>query len=362
MIFALPPRRHLTGELDAMKVTQHLSGASALLDATNAVSNGRALLLYLLTMITTVLLVGLMAMTGSMVMMFFGALLGAVIIFYGINAVGIQLMDAAHGGPSRPLTAAIMSSLTSSHRLILIALMTAAAMIVLTIVVSIVLLICKIPALGTMLYTFAFPLTALAMGIAYMVTSVVIYPLSATAVWDGRSVLGTWKLLLAIARKRLLAVVTQEILLFLLVALIGGIISAILAFGMVSVSLLSFSIIGTGGEDGAGMGMMGAVYGLSSMMSGSGGHLLAGTIGGMLLMVIGFSLPSLIMMQGLCQIYLNTNADLDVEAGWDDMVSRVQAHIPVRQAEEVVRCRHCNEPLEAPDDKFCCHCGKPQQE
>lgn len=356
-----------------MRVSQHLSGAGALLDATQAVSNLRALLLYLLTMVATVLLMGVMMLTGNGFMAGLGLLSGVAVSFYGMNAVGIMLMDTARGGASRPIAAACLASLGRSHRLILMALMTGAGLVALVIGVALVLLICKIPLLGPLLYTFAFPLCTLVMGLALMVIGVVVYPLSAASIWDDHPVMETWKILLAIARQRLVPVVVQEILLFMLFGLVWCIVLMVLGSGMSIVSGLSASILGTSGDLGhSGLGLLGHLSEMGMASEGSSGHFLAGAIGGLLLIAIGMSLPTLIMMQGLCQIFLSSAQDLDTEENWAparQLFERMREAAPVHPAPPAASaedaptpCKHCGQPLEAADDKFCSHCGKPQQD
>ena len=112
----------------SQQIRSGVGGDRSLLDSIDAVRNVRAVVLLLATFVTATLiavLAGSLAQESVMLALPF-AVLAAAVLFYGVNAVGMMMMDEANGYPSRPIRAAIMNAVATSHRLILVLLITAA--------------------------------------------------------------------------------------------------------------------------------------------------------------------------------------------------------------------------------------------
>lgn len=364
-----------------MKMSQQLKNTGSLLDATEALGNWRALALFAASLLGAALVFGVLALTQSTFGLFLGALLSWLVAFYGVNAVGIMLMDASRNGQSRKVAAAVMASLFSSHRLLLVGLVALAGMLLLLLLVAIVLLLCKIPLLGPLLFTFALPLTALLLGFAFFALAYVFYPLAASAVWSGASVRETLVNLLAIARQRLVSVVVKELVLALVVLVSAGIIGGIVFSGLGMVMSMSAGILG--GIGGLGMQSM-AMMAMGGMGEG-GGYVIAGGLGSSLLLAAAMIVPGLIALQGCCQIYLSSIDGLDVSATEQELARRQQQLEQKTQqikqkieeqkqqlatptpapaaasntAMALPHCPHCKALLEDADDRFCGECGKP---
>lgn len=368
-----------------MKMSQQLKNTGSLLDATEALGNWRALALFAASLLGAALVFGVLALTQSTFGLFLRALLSWLVVFYGVNAVGIMLMDASRNGQSRNMAAAVMASLFSSHRLLLVGLVALAGMLLLLLLVAIVLLLCKIPLLGPLLFTFALPLTALLLGFAFFALAYVFYPLAASAVWSGASVRETLVNLLAIARQRLVSVVVKELVLALVVLVSAGIIGGIVFSGLGMVMSMSAGILGgiLGGIGGLGMQSM-AMMATGGMGEG-GGYVIAGGLGSSLLLAAAMIVPGLIALQGCCQIYLSSIDGLDVSATEQELARRQQqleqktqqikqkieeqkqqlatpAPVPAAASNTAMalpHCPHCKALLEDADDRFCGECGKP---
>jgi hypothetical protein len=362
-----------------MKMSQQLKNTGSLLDATEALGNWRALALFAASLLGAALVFGVLAMTQSGFGLFLGALLSWLVAFYGVNAVGIMLMDASRSGQSRQMAAAVMASLFSSHRLLLVGLVALGGMLLLLLLVAIVLLLCKIPLLGPLLFTFVLPLSALLLGFAFFALAYVFYPLAASAVWSGASVRETLVNLLAIARQRLVSVVVKELVLALVVLVSAGIIGGIVFSGLGMVMSMSAGILG--GIGGLGMQSM-AMMAMGGMGEG-GGYVIAGGLGSSLLLAAAMIVPGLIALQGCCQIYLSSIDGLDVSATEQELARRQQqleqktqqikqkieeqkqqlaTPAPVAAANTAMalpHCPHCKALLEDADDRFCGECGKP---
>lgn len=385
-----------------MKMSDQLKRSGSLLDATSAIGNWRALALFAASTVAAVLVFGLLVATQSAAGVLLGAVLGWLLAFYGVNAVGIMLMDATRDGESRTPMQAVAASLLTSHRLLLVGLLAFAGLLALLIGVAILLLLCKLPVIGPLLFAVVMPLSALLLGLTLFTLAYVFYPLAASAIWSGATVMEAAGNLLAIARKRLVAVVLQEVVLMLIVFFVALILLGIVFSGLGLTTMMSAGIVG-GGEGGLqSLGMM--VMGMGSMgmggMGGGGGYVLAGGLGTTLLLALAGIVPGLIALQGFCQIYLSSLEGLDsgdarralaatlqktqekmrearekVEAQARRPVTPAAVETPVSPSAPAASavpavetsapvapaaaaaCPACRMPVE-PDDVFCGHCGQ----
>ncbi|WP_315385798.1 hypothetical protein [Microvirgula aerodenitrificans] len=394
-----------------MKMSDQLKRSGSLLDATSAIGNWRALALFAASTVAAVLVFGLLVATQSAAGVLLGAVLGWLLAFYGVNAVGIMLMDATRDGESRTPMQAVAASLLTSHRLLLVGLLAFAGLLALLIGVAILLLLCKLPVIGPLLFAVVMPLSALLLGLTLFTLAYVFYPLAASAIWSGATVMEAAGNLLAIARKRLVAVVLQEVVLMLIVFFVALILLGIVFSGLGLTTMMSAGIVG-GGEGGLqSLGMMAMGMGSMGMggMGGGGGYVLAGGLGTTLLLALAGIVPGLIALQGFCQIYLSSLEGLDsgdarralaatlqktqekmrearekVEAQARRPVTPAAAETPVSPSAPsapaapvapvvpvvpavetsapvapaaAAACPACRMPVE-PDDVFCGHCGQ----
>lgn len=286
-----------------------MSALDSLLAATGAVRNFRAIALMGLTLLAAILVTAAFSLlaraTGGMAIGAIGGLLSLLIVFYGICAVGTLLMREAQGLPSPSIVEAVLQSLYSSHRLIAVAILELLIVIAAVVAIAIVFFICKIPGLGPVLFAFALPVAAVLLGALVFSLFYVIFPLAGPAVWSGGTAFQVLARLNMVARTRLLSVVMQQFLLFLIVMFAAMIIFAIVGLGFMMASGLSAAVIGAG----ASMGM----DGMASLMygGGAGGYVAAGSIGGGFLFAVAAVIPALIATKGLCIIYLNVTQGLD---------------------------------------------------
>ena len=386
-----------------MKMSEQLKSSGSLLDATSAISNWRALALFAASTVAAVLVFGLLVATQSAAGVLLGTLLGWLLAFYGVNAVGIMLMDATRDGESRTPMQAVAASLLTSHRLLLVGLLALAGLLVLLVGVAILLLLCKLPVIGPLLFAVVMPLSALLLGFTLFTLAYVFYPLAASAIWSGATVMEAAGNLLAIARKRLVAVVLQEVVLMLIVLFVTLILLGIVFSGLGLTTMMSAGIVG-GGEGGLqSLGMMAMGMGSMGMggLGGGGGYVLAGGLGTTLLLALAGIVPGLIALQGFCQIYLSSLNGLDASDARRALATTLQkTQEKMREAREKVEaqarrpvaptapdtpaspaaptmpaapaveasapvaaaapaaavCPACRMPVD-PDDVFCGHCG-----
>src|SRR4051812_19854535 len=253
-----------------------VAGSSSLLDSIDGVRNWRAAILMVATFVVALLVMAMGATTvrsGATLPLLF-SLVALAVVFYGVNAAGMMMMDEANGHPSRPVVAAILSSIATSHRLVLVLLVIAAIYIAGMIAFAVLLYVCKLPGIGPLLYTVVFPVGVLVSGVAIFAVPAVIFPLSAPAIWNGASAMGGVSQLVAVARRRLLLVLILMLGVGLIAGVVGGLIGVILIGGTSFTGLLSSAILGSdsGGLPGLPAGL-GGLLGGGGMSGGLGGGL-----------------------------------------------------------------------------------------
>lgn len=295
-------------------LSQQIRSSASLLDSVDAVRNWRAVVLMMATLAAAVLVASVGFALARVSFVFTGLFVLAAygVAFYGANAVGMMMMDEAHGQPSRPPMAAVLSSLATSHRLILLLLLVGVIYLVGFLALALVLFLCKIPVLGPLLYTVVFPVSVVVVGIALFAVPTVIFPLAAPAIWSGGGVMSSLSQLSAIARKRLIMVLLLMVAVAFIAFVVGSLIGAILFSGAATTALLSLPILGMGGFS-PDM-LMGGMMGMGGMGGGGSGHAFAALVGGGLLFAAGFTLPGLVYLRGACTVYLRAIDGLDLAA------------------------------------------------
>ena len=287
-----------------------LSGQAfaSLLQAVQGLRNRDAILAMLGCTFVGVIVAGLlMATAGSLG--FLAALLAFLVwivaIGTGVNAAGLLQMDSARGISPRSLGDALVQGLMCIPKLIVLALALLAVEIVVFIGIALLLLICKIPFLGPLLFVVVFPVSVVVAGIT--VTGLFICGvLSLPAIWQGAGITRAFGQTLAIVKSRLLEAVLLLFALGFLCFVVGMIVFGILAAGMLPTMGMSMGIVGFGG------------LGMDSVMAmsqgGGGGHAVAGAIGAALLWAIAASLVGQVYLLGLSLVYLRVTDGLDLSA------------------------------------------------
>lgn len=328
-------------------LSQQLRNSGSLLDSIDAIRNWRAVALLLGTLVAMGVVIALGTLLGrvSVALTFLFVLAGFLVMFYGANACGMMIMDEAKGQASRPVMAAVTQSLATSHRLILVFLLLGALYLAAFIVLAIVLFICKIPFIGPVLYAVVFPVSVVVFGIAMFALPMVVFPLSAPAIWNGARTMECVSQLLAIARKRLLTVLLMMIAVALIAGVVAFLIGIILFYGAAVTALASAPILGMGGLGGV-MGMMdGGMAGMS--MGGAMGHAIGAGIGGGILFAIAFTLPGMVYLRGACTVYLRAVDGLDLAAEQAAIDTRLAA--AKARAQEYAAREPAPPPVAAPD-------------
>ena len=320
-------------------LSNQIRNSGSLIDSVDAIRNWRAVLLLLVTLACTAVIMAFGGVMANLSLVFTGlfALLAYVVLFYGVNAVGMMMMDEARGEEARTALSAVLASVAVSHRLILVFLLLAGLYMAGFVALAIILLLCKIPLLGPLLYTVVFPVSVVVVGIALCAVPTVVFPLAAPAVWGGANTMQTVSQLLAVGRRRLPMVLLLMIAVMLISSVVGLVIGSILYAGTAATAVLSAPILGIGG-------IFGDVSGAVSAADDArlNGYAIATSVGGGLLVAVAFTLPGMVYLRGASDVYLRAIDGLDLESEQAEMdekiaVARAAAQAMQAQAQAAVQ-------------------------
>jgi hypothetical protein len=236
-----------------------------------------------------------------------GGLVSMVVIWTGVNAAGVLLMDQAKGVPPRGIVDALVYGLMCIPKVFALGLVFFAVALAVFIVIALIYVVCKIPVLGPLLYTVAFPLSVVVAGVTIFGLFVCMF-LALPAIWEGAGIMSAVAQSLAIARQRIVETLLMMAFVWLLSFIVGMIVFGVLGMGMIPSVSMSAWILGAGGG-GLG-GLMGAMQGYG----GGGGHAIAGSIGSGVLFAIAATLVSQVYLLGQNIVYLRVSEGLDASA------------------------------------------------
>ena len=299
-------------ENSALPAGMSATAFSSLFQAVNGLRNRRALVALIACTVGGVLIAGLLLAMSSALGMFASVLaffVYLIAIGTGVNAAGLLQMDHARGISPRSTVDALVYGLMCIPKLIVLGLALFVVELAVFLVIALVLLICKIPFLGPLLFTVAFPVAVVVAGITIFGLFLCMV-LSLPAIWQGATIMRALSQTLAIARSRLVEAILLLVFVWLLSFAVALIVFSVLGAGMIPTLGLSASIVGF-----SGMGGFGSVMGMAQGFGGEGaGHAIAGLIGSMVLWAVAASLVLQVYLLGLCLVYLRVTEGLDLSA------------------------------------------------
>ncbi|MBV9891645.1 MAG: hypothetical protein JO090_12260 [Rhizobacter sp.] len=285
---------------------------SNLLQAVGGLRNRRAVVAMLGCTFVGVLVAGLLLVMTPM-LAFLAGLLAAIVWFVaiatGINAAGLLQMDHARGISPRSTADALVYGLMCIPKLIVLALAFLAVEIAVFVVIAILLLICKIPLLGPVLFTVVFPASVVVAGLT-IVGLFICLVLSLPAIWQGASISRALAQTLAIVRGRLVEAVLLLVLVGFIGLAVGLIVFGVFFAGLIPTVGMSYLIVGLGGL---------GVESITAMSQGGDAHAIAGLVGGELLWAVAASLVSQVYLLGLSIVYLRVTEGLDVASAEESL-------------------------------------------
>lgn len=309
---------------------------STLARAGEGLTQWRPLLMGFLTLLLAGALIGLGVWSAARMFSAMGAVLGlllnlvaVVVILAGTSGVGAMLMDRAQNLPVRGYLDAGLFGLMCIPKFLGFGLLAGLAGLAFMLVAALVYFICKIPVLGAVLAFVAHPLL-IVVGAALMVAmAFVVNPLFAPAVWSGLSMKEALVSVIGIASQRLVQVVMMQLVLYVVVGIIGGLLlvgllpvglslTGMAAGIMADSSSISSMMGGFGGGYGRGYGGgygggFGGGYGPMGMLGGLMGSssLIGLGLGLAVLLAVLMALMAQVMILGLNLVYLQAQENLD---------------------------------------------------
>lgn len=285
---------------------------SSLFGAVTGLRNGSAIVALLGCLVAGVVVVTLLlSMFGApgILVMLLAMLVWFVAIGTGVNAAGILQMDEARGLERRSTVDALVHGLMCLPKLVVLGLACLAVEVAVFIAIALLMVVCKIPVFGPMLFVVAFPLSVAVAGIT-VVGLFVLAALSLPAIWQGETFMRAISQTLAIVKSRFVETLLLLVFVGLLCAVVGLVVFAVFAAGLVptmalSASILSFSAISP----------MGAMAGMAPGMAIDGArYATTGAIGGLVLWAAAVSLVGQVYLRGLALVYLRVTEGLDLGA------------------------------------------------
>lgn len=292
-----------------------LEALGRVLQALDGLRNGPALMMLLATFAAAGLLLAMAETSLAREALGWGKVqAGAAltVAFYGSNAAGLQLMDAANGRPPREAFDALRDALLSAHRLLiaLVVLLAGYALLAAVIVGLFWLSRGAVsgPVAGPLLFGLLVPVGVVAIGLMLLSALVVVVPLAAPAVWSGASVPEVVRTLLRLVRGRMLVVALLMAAVALLASAVGALASFVVVVGGWAVAALGVTVVGV---DLPAQQLMAGLFGYGLRSLGAVGapvtastHGAAALVGGGVVFILALVLPGLVYLRGTCAVYL----------------------------------------------------------
>ncbi len=317
------------------------SRMAGLMRAADAFRNVRAVVTLFATFLLVFLVLGLFSMTGSAGGIALGFLLSILLWIVGVSSAGIQYMNQVHGLDAKSADPGLIGAVFAGAKLIALAVIFFLCSLIFLIPIAILLFICKIPGIGPFLLAIVIPVSTVLTAVFYFGLWVA-FALSAPAVWEGNTIMGTLARVYAIARNRGFEGLVMLILLSILCALVAMLVFAGFGAGYAMTLGMAGSIL----KQGIGGGMLGAFGGLFStiMSMGSGmrgsGNALGIAFGTFLLLGLIWPIIVAPWVMGLNLVYVGLSEGLDASAAEGQLAAGLaQARQKATEMQELARQR-----------------------
>ena len=258
-----------------------------------AATNKNALAIMAGGLSTGVLVAASSSMPGNPIILSIGILVGFFIVFYAVNATGYLLTQQAptnsHTEKVPSVLQALRWSLARSHVVLGVNLLIIIGVAALSTVAGLVLLLCKLPAIGTTLYAFVLPAMILFFGLLVLCATALL-GLGTASVWRGHGAVVTLKQLLTMPARQWVGVLGQLGRLLLSFTGTCFLVILVLAIGWRIASELSNLVL------------FNQVVDQVDLLSGDNSFERAGFIGILVGWGVGLMFPTLVLIAGLCRI------------------------------------------------------------
>lgn len=286
-------------------------GWSLVLSSLDALRDGRCLY----TLLTTLSLGGLMMAAAQSAILrqdwpwaIAQGALGLFVGFYGSQAAGLQAMDRALGRPVRGLVDSLLDALWVGHRFVLVMLL--ALLLGGSVLAALLGLfwLSDLPTVGAWLYGLVVPLTVVVLAMLFALGAGVVVPLVGPAVWAGHAPGDVIRQLRHVSSEYLLQSSVLVLLLSVVLAIVTAAVTSVVFVGgrlmaEVSVWLLSIDVspaVLMAGLFGHGLSSIRFDHVPRSAIP----HIMAALVGGGVVFALALTMPMLVYLRGICQIYL----------------------------------------------------------
>ena len=289
--------------------------------AVDAIRNYQAITINIVGNVAADVIFYFLASTGSGILTVLGLFVGGLISAIAFNAAGIIVMDEVRGGQRRSSADAAIAGALATVQTIGVALVGVVIVLAVTLLVAVLLFLCKIPALGPVLFVAVFPVSIVVMGIVWTALAVLLVPLASAAIWAGEGMVQALSRVVVAVQERLVGILMRNLALLLLIGLAGIILWCILGCGLLATGIMSAGILN----------MQAGLPSMASVLGGVGGagfsYLTSAVIGGLVLVAIVVALPVVMLQKGWCLIFREMVEDLDastIEAEMQQKLAEVR--------------------------------------
>jgi hypothetical protein len=360
-----------------------------LTEIAQALTNRKAITTLLISFLSAffILFLGVLTKSGWGVALF--GFIALIIFNLGVFGAGIQFMDQAQQHHVRGTFTALLAAPIALVKFIGVCLIILGIFLAAIVVIALLLLVCKIPYIGTALLVLVIPASVLTFSL-FVATSYITYTICAPAAWQGKGFKEVLSTLFAVVSQRAWATALDLIVVTLLTGILSGLLFFILFSGTSITTGLAVSILGSEAGLGFGGGLLGSAM---QLVTGSGfdlnGKLVAIAISGAILILLYVAIIASIALFGACMILLRAQAQIDVTQASDAINQKLEeakrkgtelaekakaasaAQAPVqktlapmapapaaqaRSAAVALHCPKCSAPI-TPEDTFCGDCG-----
>ncbi|HVC49495.1 MAG TPA: hypothetical protein VND43_04930 [Burkholderiales bacterium] len=292
--------------------------SGVLLKALEGATQWRAMSCFIGAVLTSASLFTLVSLAGVQILTLAAGLIGITISLAGLSASGFMMMDHARGFPQRSVKMAVDSSIRSLHRFIGCFMVWAVTLFISVILVSVLLVFCRIPYVGPLLFAVIYPASSILIGLINIAMAYLFIAILTPAIWEGQEISAAIARLWVVIENRALLVLVQLLLLAVLVALVGFITYSVINSGSSVVLPMADGIIGARlGNSGFTLGAM-----FNALQYGAGGYLYAALFSSGIIFLIAMSMPVMVAVLGACLIYQNVTEGLD----FDETRAAIEEH------------------------------------
>jgi hypothetical protein len=283
---------------------------------------------------------------GSILVTVTGGLISAVLMFTGVHASGVLLMDQARRIPMRSLQDAVLYGLMCVPKTIALIIALVLGAIAVYAMLGVLFWISKIPGIGPLLYAVVFPLSVVVAGLTFAGLFLGLL-IAMAAIWEGASIIEALGKAATVLQKRLVETVMLVAALVFLASVVMAFVGSVLALGFLPAVGMSENVLGVSPTGAGAMAVLlgeafGGGFGGGRGGGGGGGYFIAGMFGAGALWALVITLEMQVVLMGFNLIYLRVTEGLDA-SGAQGVLQTGLAEARRRAVEAGSRAREATE-------------------